>query len=118
MASAQPAVPAGPSSRARLWKPRLSHSPATGPRYWYLAVAVFATIVLYYELYVTGGVAPLVLAHYKMSFIYYVNALVIANLVGAFGSLLAGLADRWGRANLVTYGLAVTGLLSLLTPFA
>ena len=109
---------AQPLSLDRLWKRSLSHYPATGPRLWYLAVAVFATIVLYYELYVTGGVAPLVLAHYKMSFLYYVNALVIANLVGAFGSLLAGLADRWGRANLVAYGLGVTGLLSILTPLA
>ena len=118
MATAQPAVPAGPLSPDRLWKRSLGHYPATGPRVWYLAVAVFATIVLYYELYVTGGVAPLVLAHYKMSFLYYVNALVISNLVGAFGSLLAGLADRWGRANLVAYGLGVTGLLSILTPLA
>jgi MFS family permease len=118
MATAQPAVPAGPFSLDRLWKRSLARYPATGPRIWYLAVAVFATIVLYYELYVTGGVAPLVLAHYKMSFLYYVNALVISNLVGAFGSLLAGLADRWGRANLVAYGLGVTGLLSILTPLA
>ena len=28
------------------------------------------------------------------------------------------LADRWGRANLVTYGLAVTGVLALITPLA
>ncbi len=102
----------------RLWRRGLDRYPETAPRYWYLIVAVFVTIVLYYELYVTGGVAPLVLAHYKMSFLYYVNVLVIANLVGAFGSLAAGLADRWGRANLVTYGLAVTGVLSLVTPLA
>lgn len=102
----------------RLWHRSLDRYPDTTARYWYLAVAVLATIVLYYELYVTGGVAPLVLAHYKMSFIYYVNILVVSNLVGAFGSLLAGLADRWGRANLVAYGLAVTGILSLVTPLA
>jgi MFS family permease len=118
MATDQPAAPAGPFSLDRLWKRSLDHYPATGPRIWYLVIAVFSTIVLYYELYVTAGIAPLVLAHYKMSFLYYVNALVIANLVGAFGSLLAGLADRWGRANLVAYGLGITGLLSILTPLA
>ena len=102
----------------RLWHRGLDRYPNTGARYWYLAVAVFVTIILYYELYVGGGVAPLVLEHYKMSFLYYVNILVVANLVGAFGSLAAGLADRWGRANLVTYGLLITGVLALITPLA
>ena len=36
---------------------------------------------------------------------------VIGNLVGAFASLFAGLADRWGRANLVVGGLLITGLI-------
>jgi MFS family permease len=104
--------------RTRTRRRMLHHYPGSGRRYWYLGVAVSATIVLYYELYVTGSVAPLVLAHYKMSFLYYVDVLVISNLVGAFGSLLVGLGDRWGRANIVTYGLGVTGLLSLATPLA
>jgi MFS family permease len=105
-------------SADRLWHRSLERYPDTAPRFGYLAVAVVATIVLYYELYVTAGVAPLVLAHYKMSFIYYVNILVVSNLVGAFGSLLAGLGDRWGRANIVAYGLAVTGVLTLVVPLA
>src|SRR4051794_33741214 len=118
MATTNPTAPADGVSPNRLWHRGLDRYPDTGPRYWYLAVAVFVTIVLYYELYVTGGVAPLVLAHYKMSFLYYVNILVVANLVGAFGSLAAGVADRWGRANLVTYGLAATGVIALITPLA
>jgi MFS family permease len=48
-----------------------------------------------------------------MTFPYYVYISVVGNAVGAFSSLLAGLADRWGRANLVAYGLGVTGLLTL-----
>ncbi len=119
MARSTPApVPAGGISMARLWNRGLEHYPDTAPRYRYLAVSVFVTIVLYYELYVAGGVAPLILGHYKMSFLYYVNVLVVANLVGAFGSLAAGVADRWGRANLVTYGLLVTGVVALVTPLA
>jgi MFS family permease len=119
MAPSNPtARPADGFTLDRFWNRGLDRYPNTGARYWYLAVAVFVTIILYYELYVAGGVAPLVLEHYKMSFLYYVNILVVANLVGAFGSLAAGLADRWGRANLVTYGLLVTGALALLTPFA
>ena len=53
--------PAAPESRAaidRLWKRDLDRYPDTGPRVWYLAVVVLATIVLYCEQYVTGGVAP------------------------------------------------------------
>lgn len=92
--------------------------PETKRRYLYLSIAVGSTIVLYYELYVFGGVAPLVLEHYQMPFSYYVNVLVVANLIGAFGSIAAGLGDRWGRINIVVYGLAMTGLLSLLTPLA
>jgi MFS family permease len=111
-------TPAGGLALDRLWRRGLDRYPGTGARYRYLAVAVFVTIVLYYELYVTGGVAPLLLGHFRMSFIYYVNILVVANLLGAFGSLAAGVADRWGRANLVTYGLAVTGVLALVTPLA
>jgi hypothetical protein len=79
----------------------------------YLAIVVLATIVLYYEFYLPGAVSPSIIAHYGMTFNYYVYIIVVANAVGAFGSLAAGLADRWGRANLVAYGLVITGLLIL-----
>jgi MFS family permease len=58
-------------------------------------------------------VATSIIAHFGMTFDTYVYIIVIANAVGAFGSLAAGLADRWGRANLVAYGLVITGLLIL-----
>ncbi|HET6873689.1 MAG TPA: MFS transporter [Acidimicrobiales bacterium] len=95
----------------RLWDRQLDRYPETGPRMMYLAIVVLATIVLYYELYVAGAVAPSIISQFHMSFKYYVYITVVANAVGAFSSLVAGLADRWGRANLVTYGLLVTGLL-------
>jgi MFS family permease len=95
----------------RLWYRGLEHYPDTVPRVAYLGIVVVATVVLYYELYVGGAVAPSIIASYHMSFAFYVNITVVANLVGAFASVIAGLADRWGRANLVTYGLGVTGAL-------
>jgi MFS family permease len=94
-----------------LWRRQLSHYPNTGPRIWYLTIVVLATIVLYYEFYVPGAVSPSIIAQYGMTFPYYVYIIVIGNAVGAFGSLAAGLADRWGRANLVAYGLLVAGAL-------
>jgi MFS family permease len=97
----------------RLWHRQLDTYPETAPRMFYLGIVVVATILLYYQLYVAGAVAPAILAHYNMSFRFYVNIIVVSNAVGAFSSLIAGLGDRWGRANMVTYGLLLTGLLVL-----
>ena len=106
---------AAPRSRLSrvLWYRQLDHYPDTGPRVLFLGIVVLATILLYYELYVGGAVAPSIMSHYGMSFRYYVLITVAANAVGAFSSLIAGLADRWGRANLVAYGLGITALLVL-----
>jgi MFS family permease len=80
---------------------------------WYLGIVVAATIMLYYQFYIAGAVSPSIIAHYGMTFPFYVYVIGVANAVGAFGSLAAGLADRWGRANLVAYGLVITGLIAL-----
>ena len=96
----------------RLWQRRLDHYPSTRPRMAYLAIVVLATIVVYYELYVVGAVAPSIIQQYGMSFRYFVDVEVFAAVAGAFASLLAGASDRYGRANLVTYGLLVTGVLT------
>lgn len=92
---------------------QLEHYPDTGPRMLFLGITVLATVTLYYELYVAGSVATLLLAKLNMSFSFFVVVLAVGNLIGAFGSLLAGLTDRLGRSNLVVGGLLVTGLLTL-----
>ena len=97
-----------------LWRRQIEHYPDTRNRVWYLAIVVAATIVLYYELYVSSAVSPSIIAGYGMTFPFYVYISVVSNAIGAFGSLAAGLADRWGRANLVAYGLVVTALLILI----
>jgi MFS transporter, ACS family, D-galactonate transporter len=96
----------------RLWDRQLQHYPDTGARTAYLGITVLATIALYYELYIQGAVATKIIAQYNFTFTQFVFVLVIGNAVGAFASLGAGLADRWGRANLVVGGLLVTGLLT------
>jgi MFS family permease len=106
--------PGGVGALSRvLWHRQLDHYPRTARRVACLAIAVLATIVLYYELYVPGAVSPAIMAQYHMSFATYVYVTALANALGAFASLVAGLADRWGRANLVVYGLGVTGVLVL-----
>jgi MFS family permease len=56
-------------------------------------------------------VSTLILTNLHMSFTFFVVILAFGNLIGAFGSLLAGLTDRLGRANLVVGGLLLTGVL-------
>ncbi len=94
-----------------MWRRQLQAYPDTRPRILYLAITVLATITLYYELYVSASVSTLILTNLHMSFTFFVVTLAFGNLIGAFGSLLAGLTDRLGRANLVVGGLLVTGVL-------
>src|ERR1700691_209736 len=97
----------------RLWNRELATYPEHGTRRLYLLLVVLITVALYYELYVGGGVATLMLPELKIPFPVFVYVLAAGNLLGAFASLLAGLADRFGRANLVVYGLLLVGLITL-----
>jgi MFS family permease len=103
-------VPSRSGGLGWAWRRQLNSYPETGPRIGFLAITVLATITLYYELYVAGSVSTLILVNLHMSFTFLVVALAFGNLIGAFGSLLAGLADRFGRANLVVFGLLFTGV--------
>ncbi|SOD70868.1 sugar phosphate permease [Jatrophihabitans sp. GAS493] len=96
-----------------LWNRQLGRYPTNTRRYTYLAITVLATVVLYYELYIQGAVATQIITYFHMTFGFYVAVSIVGNAVGALGSLAAGLADRWGRANMVVYGLAITGLIIL-----
>jgi MFS transporter, ACS family, D-galactonate transporter len=109
--SAPPAPPV--EAKGGIWGRQLDHYPATGPRALYLVIVVLATITLYYELYVQGSVATALAANLHMTLVYLIAISIVGNGVGACASVVAGLADRWGRANLVVYGLAATGLLVL-----
>jgi ACS family D-galactonate transporter-like MFS transporter len=96
---------------SRLWHRQLTHYPNNGPRSAYLGITVLATITLYYELYVQGAVATQIIHDFGFTFTEFVYVAVVGALVGAFASLGAGLADRFGRANLVVGGLLITALL-------
>lgn len=90
---------------------QIDEYPGTGKRTAYLALAVLATIVLYYTYFTQTGVTPQILRYYHMSFAFYVYIVVVSNLIGAFASLPASKTDQLGRANVVIYGLLVVGLL-------
>jgi MFS family permease len=89
---------------------QLDSYPDSGARVMFLAITVISTITLYYELYVGGSVSTLILSNLGMTFTFYVATAAFGNLIGAFGSLLAGLTDRYGRANLVVFGLLFSGV--------
>jgi MFS family permease len=99
---------------AVLWSRKLPHYPTNPARARYLAVIVLIAVCQYYELYVFGSVGPLLAADLHMSFQFLIYVGVAGSAAGAFASIAAGLADRWGRANLVAYGSLLTALLTLL----
>ena len=102
---------AGPGGVSWLWKRQLNTYPETGRRLSYLGITVLGTIFLYYAFYVGGSVSTLLLANLHMSFSFFVLILAFGNLVGAFGSLFAGVADRVGRSNLVVGGLIIVAVM-------
>jgi MFS family permease len=90
----------------------ISDYPHGRQRAGYLAVAVLASVVLYYAYFVQFGVTPNILASYHMSFNFFIYIDVASNLLGAFASLFASGTDRVGRSNVVIYGLLAVGLLT------
>jgi MFS family permease len=111
MTAAANTAPASP--RASFWNRELPAFPKAGTRIMCLGIVVLATIVLYYQFYLAGAVATHILADYKMSFVYYVNISVVGYIFGAVASFMTGVADRYGRANIVTVGLFIVALLCL-----
>ena len=91
----------------------LEHYPGNQQRIWYLALAVIATIILYYESYVLPSVAPLVLRSFSITVQTYTLIVLASNLVGAVSAIFGSLSDRLGRSNLIVYGLLVTGIATL-----
>ena len=88
-----------------LWNRQLPHFPSQRRQMGLLALIVLCTITMYYQQYVAGAVAPSILAHFGFSFRSYITITVVASAFGAIASLLAGLGDRFGRANIVVGGL-------------
>lgn len=111
-----PALTGPPGGRSfSLWDRKLDHYPSPRRRGFLLAMVVLTTIITYYQQYVGGAVGPSILAHFQMTFRFYLTISVASSVFGMAASLLAGLADRWGRANMIVFGLLAA---SLTTAFA
>lgn len=96
----------------------LEHYPSNGRRIWYLALAVIATIMLYYESYVLPSVAPYVLRYFGLTVSNYALLLLASNLIGALSAIFGSLSDRIGRSTLIVYGLLVTAIGTVLISVA
>ncbi|MEV0293815.1 MFS transporter [Nocardia sp. NPDC050710] len=106
-------ISAPPTLLTGLWQRKLPHYPDTPARAWYLSVVVIASIALYYQLFVTGAVGNELIDYFDLSFAYFVWIFIIGAAFGAAASVLAGVLDRWGRANIVAYGVVICSLLTL-----
>ncbi|NUS43037.1 MAG: MFS transporter, partial [Mycobacteriaceae bacterium] len=104
---------AAPTLITGLWQRKLPRYPETPARAWYLAVVVITSIALYYQLFVTGAVGNELMAYFHLSFDYFVGIFIAGAAFGAVASVVAGVLDRWGRANIVAYGTVVCTLLTL-----
>jgi sugar phosphate permease len=78
-----------------------------------MALVVLSSVVMYYQQYVAGAVSSSILAYFQMSFRFYLTVVVVSSVAGAVSSLIASIADRFGRANMVVVGLLAVGLVTL-----
>ncbi|WP_067688778.1 MFS transporter [Nocardia jejuensis] len=111
-----PAAPpefAPPTLLTGLWQRKIPHYPDTPARSWYLFLVVIVSVALYYQLFVAGAVGNQLIAYYHLTFRYFVGIFIAGAAVGAVASVVAGLLDRWGRANMVAYGTVICSLLTL-----
>jgi MFS transporter, ACS family, D-galactonate transporter len=91
-----------PGALRRLRDRELPHYPGTARRYYYLGLVVAMTIMMYYQYFLTAAQSGRILPYFGISFTVWVSMAVLGNALGAAASLLGGLADRYGRANMVT----------------
>lgn len=108
------AATATPSPLRRLWQRELPEYPTGTRRIWYLGIVFAATVVAYYENFISGAVTPQLLGGFHISFLYFAVVTAVANAIGAIGSLASGVADKVGRGNMAVVGLLGVSLVTLL----
>ncbi|PTL59757.1 MFS transporter [Paraconexibacter algicola] len=90
----------------------LAEYPSPSRRAACLFVVTVATTVTFYLIYLQGALSPLLIADFDIPLWTFVLVSVVGNAIGAAAAWAAGLADRWGRCNLVLCGLAIAAVLA------
>jgi MFS family permease len=108
------AATASPSPLYRLWQRELPGYPTGARRIWYLGIVFVATVVAYYENFISGAITPQLLGSFHISFLFFAVVTAVANAIGAVGSLASGVADKVGRGNMAIVGLFGVSLVTLL----
>ncbi|HST49731.1 MFS transporter [Jatrophihabitans sp.] len=98
----------------RLWQRELPEYPTGARRIWYLGIVFAATVVAYYQNFISGAITLQLLGSFHISFLYFAVVTAVANAIGAIGSLASGIADKVGRGNLAIVGLFGVSLVTLL----
>ncbi len=97
----------------RLWHRELSSYPTGGYRVFLLAVIVLANIVFTWTVAAGSAATTVIFPHFGMTLNYYADLLVVAGVVGGLASYISSWGDRWGRANMVVFGLLINAVFAL-----
>ena len=91
----------------------LPHYPKPAARYFYLAVVVVASIVLWYQYFVPPSIGQILIVKFHMSFRFFILTIIVGNAAGAVAAVVGQITDRIGRCWVVIIGLGVVALLQL-----
>ncbi|MGD0255555.1 MAG: MFS transporter [Acidimicrobiales bacterium] len=91
----------------------LPHYPRPGPRHFYLAIVVVASIVLWYQYFLTGSLAQLMMVRFHMTFLFYVVMTVGSQGVGVLAASIGQITDRIGRCWVIITGLGIVTSIQL-----
>jgi MFS family permease len=102
----------GPQS-IRLWHRELGSYPGSGYRVFLLAIIVLANIVFTWTVAAGSAATSVIFPHFGMTLGYYADLLVVSGVIGGLASYISSWGDRWGRANMVVYGLVINAVFAL-----
>jgi MFS family permease len=97
----------------RLWRRDLSSYPTGSYRIFLLAIVVLANIIFTWTVAAGTAATTVIFPHFGMTLNYYSDMLVVAGVCGGLAAYITSFGDRWGRANMVVFGLLINAVFAL-----